>query len=120
MSNQSRQPKGTPVGGQFAGKANPESDVALEPNWPGFTRQNKTFYGTRVESWIDAGGRLQDPPDGSPAVRSFHPDGTVESEKHYQNGRLQDPPDGTPARRFFRPDGSVEIEAHWQNGLQIS
>ncbi|MHB8318156.1 MAG: hypothetical protein ACYDEP_02830 [Acidimicrobiales bacterium] len=29
MSNQSRQPKGTPVGGQFAGKSNPESEVEL-------------------------------------------------------------------------------------------
>ncbi|MHB8318119.1 MAG: toxin-antitoxin system YwqK family antitoxin [Acidimicrobiales bacterium] len=224
MTTQSRQPKGTPIGGQFAGKENPESEVelastpdfgslyggpmitpdgksvsmwrkgqkvrwydtegdqigpeqknvapavayalahgwfdpelaglrpirSLEPDWPGFTRQIRMFGDIRVESWIDADGRLQDPPDGSPAMRSFHPDGTVESEQHYQNGRLQDPPDGTPAmRRFhldgtveseehyrsdflqdppdgspamrwFRSDGTVESEEHWQNGFQIS
>lgn len=31
MSDTLRQPKGTPTGGQFAGKTNPESDVSLDP-----------------------------------------------------------------------------------------
>ncbi|MHB8318115.1 MAG: hypothetical protein ACYDEP_02620 [Acidimicrobiales bacterium] len=119
MSNQPRQPKGTPVGGQFAGKANPESDVAIEPSWPGFTRQIETVTDIRVESWIDADGRLQDPPDGSPAVRGFRSDGTVVYEGHYQNGRLQDPPDGSPAMRWFRPDGTVANEGHWQDGIPV-
>jgi hypothetical protein len=35
-------------------------------------------------------------------------------------GRLQDPPDGTPAWRQFRPDGTVEEEAHWQAGVRQS
>jgi len=30
-SDQPRQPHGTPIGGQFAGKTNPESDVDLDP-----------------------------------------------------------------------------------------
>ncbi|MHB8318121.1 MAG: toxin-antitoxin system YwqK family antitoxin [Acidimicrobiales bacterium] len=116
MTTQSRQPKGTPVGGQFAGKANPESDVALEPSWPGLTRQVRMFGDGRIESWFDVNDRRQDPPDGSPALRYFRPDGTVEYEEHQQDGRLQDPADGTPAARWFRPDGTVERELHCQDG----
>jgi len=33
-NTQPRQPRGTPVGGQFAGKSNPESEVALSPDEP--------------------------------------------------------------------------------------
>jgi len=29
--------------------------------------------GARSESWRDAGGRLQDPPDGTPAIRWYRP-----------------------------------------------
>ena len=120
MSNQSRQPRGTPVGGQFAGKTNPECDFVLEPHWPGFTRQIETANDIRVESWIDADGRLQDPPDGSPAVRWFHPNGSIECEGHCQDGRPQDPDDVTPAVRRFYPDGTVANESHYQDDLQIS
>ena len=44
---------------------------------------------------------------------------SVEWEGHYQAGRLQDPPDGSPAVRHFRPDGTVEAEAHYQAGRQV-
>ena len=111
-----RQPKGQPTGGQFAAKSNPEADIELEPSWPGLTREVEQGEQTSTVQWRDADGRLQDPPDGSPAVRRLRPDGTVEWEEHYQSGDLQDPPDGPPAVRWFRSDGTVEGEEHWQAG----
>jgi hypothetical protein len=69
-----------------------------------------------VVRWRDADGKHQDPPDGSPAVREFSPDGSVEREAHWQADQLQDPPDGSPAVRTFRPDGTVEYEEHRQAG----
>ena len=109
-----RQPKGQPTGGQFAAKSNPEADIELEPSWPGLTREVEQVGQASTVRWRDADGKLQDPPDGSPAVRQFRSDGSVEWEEHRQNGKLQDPPDGSPAVQGFRPDGSVEYEAHWQ------
>ncbi len=46
-------------------------------------------------------------------------DGSVEWEGHYQAGDLQDPPDGSPAVRHFRPDGIVEAEEHYQAGVRV-
>ena len=111
-----RQPKGQPTGGQFAAKSNPEADIELEPAWPGFTRE--VWQGKQAGTvwWRDADGKLQDPPDGSPAARRFHPDGTVEWDEHWRAGRLQDPPDGSPAVRRFHPDGTVEREGYYQAG----
>jgi hypothetical protein len=111
-----RQPKGQPTGGQFAAKSNPEADIELEPSWPGLTREVWQGKQTSTVQWRDADGKLQDPPDGSPAVRRFHPDGTVARESHYQAGQLQDPPDGSPTVRWRRPDGTVEWEEHYQSG----
>ena len=111
-----RQPKGQPTGGQFATKSNPEADIELEPSWPGLTREVEQVGQASTVQWRDADGQLQDPPDGAPAVRWSHPDGTIERESHYQAGRLQDPPDGSPAVREFSLDGSVEYEAHYQAG----
>ena len=111
-----RQPKGQPTGGQFAAKSNPEADIELEPSWPGLTREVEQVGQASTVRWRDADGKLQDPPDGAPAVRWSHPDGTIERESHYQAGRLQDPPDGSPAVREFSLDGSVEYEAHYQAG----
>ena len=140
-----RQPKGQPTGGQFATKSNPEADIELEPSWPGLTREVEQGEQTSVVQWRDAddklqdppdgspavrllrsdgtvaqqahwqAGKYQDPPDGSPAVRRLHPDGTVAQQAHYQAGKRQDPPDGSPAVRCLRPDGTVEYEAHWQD-----
>ena len=109
-----RQPKGQPTGGQFAAKSNPEADIELEPSWPGFTRE--VWHGKQPSTvqWLDADGKLQDPPDGSPAVRDLRPDGSVEYEAHWQAGKLQDPPDGSPAIRWSHPDGTVEREEHYQ------
>jgi hypothetical protein len=113
---QARKPKGTPTGGQFAAKSQPESTVAVEPSWPGLTRKIETSGSVRAETWVDESGNLQDPPDGSPARRRLRADGTVKSEEHYQDGPLQDPPDGSPAERQFYPDGTIEYEGHWQAG----
>ena len=73
--NQARKPRGTPTGGQFAAKSNPESTVTIEPSWPGLTREVRIDGDRRIESWVDTDGRLQDPPDGSPAERRFGSDG---------------------------------------------
>ena len=118
--NQARKPRGTPTGGQFAAKSNPESTVTIEPSWPGLTREVRVDGDVRVESWVDTDGRRQDPPDGSPARRWFRADGTVDYEVHYQADQLQDPPDGSPAVRWFHPDGSVKDEVHWQAGRRVS
>jgi hypothetical protein len=114
--SQPRKPKGAPVGGQFAPKSHPESAVAIEPSWPGLTSEVRIGSEGRTESWQDSFGRLQDPPDGSPARRWLRPDGTVDWEEHFRDGDLQDPPDGSPAVRWFHLDESVEYEAHWQGG----
>ena len=111
-----RQPKGQPTGGQFAAKSNPEADIELEPSWPGLTREVEQTGKTHTAQWRAADGRLQDPPDGSPAVRWFRPDGVIERESHWQAGHIQDPPNGSPAVRRFRPDGTVQQEEHWQAG----
>jgi hypothetical protein len=111
-----RQPKGQPTGGQFAAKSNPEADIELEPSWPGLTREVEQVGQASVVRWRDADGQLQDPPDGTPAARWFHPDGSVQWEEHYQADKLQDPPDGSPAVCWFRSDGSIEVEEHWQAG----
>jgi hypothetical protein len=92
-TSQVRKPKGTPTGGQFAPKSHLESPVAVEPSWPGLTRKVETFRTIRVETWVDEAGRRQDPPDGSPAVRSFHPDGTVAYEEHWVGDVRQRPVD---------------------------
>ena len=114
-----RQPKGQPTGGQFAAKSNPEADIELEPSWPGLTREVEQVGQAGTVRWRDADGKLQDPPDGAPAVRWSHPDGSVEYEAHYQAGDLQDPPDGSPAVREFSLDGSVEREEHYQAGVRV-
>ena len=85
-----------------------------EPSWPRFTCEIEQDGDARIIRWRDADGRLQDPPDGSPAVRWFYPDGRVKGEEHWQAGKRQDPPDGSPAVRRFYLDGSVKVEAHWQ------
>jgi hypothetical protein len=64
----------------------------------------------------DKKGRLQDPPDGSPARVEYYPDGTVRLIEHFQKGRRQDPPDGSPATVSYHPDGSVRCESHWRAG----
>ena len=111
-----RQPKGQPTGGQFATKSNPEADIELEPSWPGLTREVEQGEQTSVVQWRDADDKLQDPPDGSPAVRLLRSDGTVEGEAHYQSDHLQDPPDGSPAVRRLRSDGTVAGEDHYRAG----
>ena len=111
-----RQPKGQPTGGQFAAKSNPEADIELEPAWPGLTREVEQTGKTHTAQWRAADGRLQDPPDGSPALRQFRSGGTVVYEEHWQAGLVQDPPDGSPALRRLRLDGTVESEEHWQAG----
>ena len=109
-----RQPKGQPAGGQFAAKSNPEADIELEPSWPGLTREVEQVGQVSTVQWRDVDGCLQDPPDGSPAMRRCYRDGTVTHEAHWQAGKLQDPPDGSPAVSYFHPDGTVAYEAHWQ------
>jgi hypothetical protein len=94
--------------------------AAIEPSWPGLTRKVETSGSVRAETWVDESGNLQDPPDGSPAERSFRPDGTIKFEEHYHAGFLQDPPDGSPALRWFHSDGTVKFEEHWQDGRQVS
>ena len=111
-----RQPKGQPAGGQFAAKSNPEADIELEPSWPGLAREVEQFGRASTVRWRDADGCLQDPPDGSPAVRRFRPDGTVAQQAHWQAGKYQDPPDGSPAVRRLHPDGTVAQQAHYQAG----
>jgi hypothetical protein len=64
----------------------------------------------------DKKGRLQDPPDGSPARVEYYPDGTVRLLEHFQRGRRQDPADGSPATVSYHPDGSVRCESHWRAG----
>ena len=114
-----RQPKGQPTGGQFATKSNPEADIELEPSWPGLTREVGQVEQVSTVQWRDADGKYQDPPDGSPAVRGFFPDGSVEYEAHWQAGKRQDQPDGSPAARWFRSDGLVANEAHYQSGVRV-
>ena len=66
------------------------TEHTLGHTWPGFTREVEQLGATRVVRWQDAANRLQDPPDGSPAVRMLHPDGTVRGESHWQGGEVQD------------------------------
>jgi hypothetical protein len=58
-STQPRQPSGTPVGGQFAGKANPEPDVELSGDLAAAIRPNQQLYYwlEDVRSRLDAGER---------------------------------------------------------------
>ena len=100
----------------WATLAEEDTDIELAPSWPGLTREAKQDGDTRIVRWQDADGRLQDPLDGTAAVRWFYPDGTVELEAHYQAERIQDPPDGTPAVRWLYPDGRVKAEGHYQAG----
>jgi len=62
---------------------------------------------------------LHDPADGTPAVRSYNPDGTVEYEEHYRAGVAHDPADGTPAVRSYNPDGTVAYEGHYRAGVRV-
>lgn len=112
-ATQPRRPKGTPAGGQFAPKSQPESSLVVEPSWPGLDREILHHGGMRSETWKLHLGRLQDPPDGTPAVRTFDQVGRLVIESHWANGLLDDPPDGSPAWRRFYPDGSIKLEAHW-------
>jgi hypothetical protein len=145
---QPRRPRGTPTGGQFAPKSQPESDLVVKPSWPGLDREVLHHGGMRSETWSLHLGRTQDPPDGSPAIKTFdqvgrlvieshwtdgllndlpdgspavrhlYPDGSIKSESHWSEGSLQDPPDGSPAITHFWPDGSVESESHWVAGVR--
>ncbi len=96
-TNPNRQPQGQPTGGQFAAKANPESDTELaDQPQPEMAIERD---GTRV--WrLD--GHLHR--DGGPAVTC--PDGT---EQWWQHGQLHR--DGGPA--LSCPDGT---EQWWQHG----
>lgn len=86
--------------------APPESDLVVEPGWPGLAHV--------VERQA---GDDQDPPNGLPAVREFRPHGSLASEEHYWNGYLHDPDDGGPAIRSFHPDGSVSWSEHHSDGV---
>jgi len=94
--SQPRQSKGSPVGGQFAGKSNPESEVALEGDQP-----TPKVLSDGTHAWYQHGNLHRT--DGPAAISS---DGT---EWWYKNGQLHRT-DG-PAITF--PDG---YEAWYQNG----
>jgi len=117
--NQSRKSRGQPTAGQFAAKANPESDTELSGVTTKTVRRWSPNGMVEYEAHYQS-GQLQDLPDGTPAVREFHLDGTVEYEEHYQAGQPQDPADGSPAVHWLCPDGTVKYEEHWQDGRQVS
>jgi hypothetical protein len=107
-----------PTGGQFAAKSHPESDLVVEPGWPGLAHVvERQAGGVTLHVWENEAGDCQDPPDGSPAVREFRPDGSLASEEHYRNGHLHDPDDGGPAIRSYHPDGSVSWSEHYRDGV---
>jgi len=97
---QERQPQGTPVGGQFAGKTNPESTLDLTGDQP-----VKTVGADGIERWhLDGGLHRAD----GPAIK--WPDG---SEAWFLHGELHRA-DG-PA--VTRSDGT---ELWWERGRQVS
>ena len=64
-------------------------------------------------------GLLCDTPDGTAAVRWWHPNGAPMYECRFRNGELHDIPDGTAASRGWYPDGSPEYERHYINGVLV-
>ncbi len=95
-TNPNRQPKGQPTGGQFAAKANPESEVELGVE----SRPTKSVSPDGTERWI-LNGQLHR--GGGPAVT--YPNGT---EFWYQHGKLHR--GGGPAVTY--PDGTKFWSQH--------
>lgn len=93
------------------------SDNLLDDPGDGTPAVRRYYYDGSVEAELHyRNGRPHDATDGEAASRYYRPDGSVHSEIHYCHGKVQDPPDGTPAERYYRNDGSVEREAHYRNG----
>ena len=74
----------------WATLAEGDTDIELAPSWPGLTCEVEQLGATRVVRWQDAANRLQDPPDGTAAVKWLWPDGSTECEEHWQAGEVQD------------------------------
>ena len=102
----SRQPAGTPTGGQFAPEAHAEPEVtigadAAPPGRPSESRREVASNGT--VQWYDADGKLHR--DAAPAIE--YADG---SRWWYQHGELHR--DGAPAIEWA--DGTKEWYQHGQ------
>jgi len=52
-------------------------------------------------------GRLNDTPDGKPAITEFYPNGAVNETSRLIDDVERDMPDGTPAQLRFSPDGTI-------------
>ncbi|MDA8358119.1 MAG: hypothetical protein M0Z95_17915 [Actinomycetota bacterium] len=63
-NTQPRQPSGTPVGGQFAGKANPEPDTQWDTDRYGGLRLEDVSGWRSLRFVVDSEGRIQDPTTG--------------------------------------------------------
>lgn len=108
-----------------------ESELTRRTHYPDGTVEEKThdsngqviskrIYGINgllVSEYRYRDGQLNDPPDGSPAVRVYRSDASLESEHHYHSDKRQDPPDGGPALREYSPDGSVIADRHYRDGV---
>lgn len=60
-------------------------------------------------------GRLNDSPEGKPAVQLFD-GGKVYWEGRYQNGNLNDGVNGEAAVQSFRDDGQLQVIARFKDG----
>lgn len=77
--------------------------------------------GSLAKETYGSDSRLFDPPNGSPAVRAFRPDGSIEYEEHYEcSGSLDDPSDGSPAVRWYHDDGTIHTEGHYRHGVPLT
>jgi hypothetical protein len=68
-----------------------------------------------IEHWSH--GVVRDPVDGSPALVSYHPDGSVARSCHYRDGVPHDPAPGIPAEKHCLTDGTIVSVRSWQHGV---
>lgn len=115
--NQPRKPKGTPTGGQFAGKAHVEAGDTLV-NDQVIEETVDEFGFRRISRYTD--GKLNDGPSGEPAEIWYRPGGSVEYEVRYKCGWPNDGPNGEPAVIEYYLDGAVRRSEHWSDGVQKS
>ena len=110
---QARVSPGVPAGGQFAPTARAECSVTLQPeSLPAAdaarrdTRRRFTDSGRLVSEQHLAGGVPADLPDGTPAYREFHPDGSVAVEKRASQSVSMGYPPGVQVWHSDQRDGS--------------
>lgn len=102
--SQPRQPKGTPSGGQFTASARNEASTPLGVGT--IVKTTDDGY-SRITRRYDDAGRMQDGPNGEPALTVSRVDDTWIRTMHYRDGKRQDPPSGEPAGVRYEHDGTI-------------